>query len=109
MGQPVTVRTSESARPGIVRLDVNRSLTGMAVERYEQPADVIDDRPADLAAERLLSVNGVEAVQVSSNVITVETDGTAEISQLQAEIEELFTYYRDGSAPTPVGGSSGDS
>lgn len=109
MGQPVTVLVTESTRPGIVRLDINRSLTGMAVERYETPADVIDDRPADMVAERLLAVGGVDAVQVSSNVITVETDGTADVSRLRTEVEELFTYYRDGAAPAPVAGSASDS
>ena len=109
MGQPVTVLAKESTRPGIVRLEVNRSLTGMAPERYAGTSDIVDDRPADVLAARLLEVDGVKSLHMNSNVVTIETDGTADAAQLQVVAEELFTYYRDGATPAPVAGSPRDS
>ena len=102
MGQPVTVLVKPSSRPGVVRFEINRSLTGMAGERYVS-GDVVDgERPVDELARRLLAEDGVEAVHVNSNVITVETEKADTDSGLREVIEDLFLFYRDGVAPEPV-------
>ncbi len=100
MGQPVTVLEKPSSRAGVVRYEINRSITGMGHERYVKGEEVVGDRPADELARRLFARGGVDALHVNSNVITIdldgfETDGIAEL------ITELFTYYRPG-VPVPT-------
>jgi hypothetical protein len=102
MGQPVTVLVKPMSRPGVVRFEINRSLTSMAGERHRRGDDVDGDRPVDELARRLLAEQGVEAVHVSSNVITVEVDEAATEAGLRTVIEDLFLYYRDDTAPEPA-------
>jgi hypothetical protein len=102
MGQPVTVLVKPSSRAGVVRFEINRSLTSMAGERYQRGDDVHGDRPVDELARRLLAEDGVEAVHVSSNVITVEVERADIEDGLRTVIENLFLYYRDGTSPEPA-------
>jgi hypothetical protein len=103
MGQPVTVLEKPSSRPGLVRYEINRTLTGMGHERYRADRPVEGDRPPDVLARRLFERGGIDAVHINSNVITIDvskgsdTDGVAEI------IGDLYTYYRPGvEVPDPA-------
>lgn len=93
MGQLVSVREKVSSKPGVVRFEINRSLTGMGHERYSSLDDIVLDRPVDAVARRLFEHGGIAAVHVNSSVITVHLapgstgDGIAEI------IENLFKFY----------------
>lgn len=107
MGQPVTVLVKPSARPGVVRFEINRSLTSMAGERYAQGDEIDGDRPADEVARRLLAESGVEAVHVSGNVITVEVARAGADAGLREIIEDLFLYYGDGTAAEPAASNGG--
>ncbi len=100
MGQPIVVVKKPSSKPGVVRFEINRSLTGMGHERYRSAADATGDRPPDVLARHVLEHGGVAAVHVYSNMITVELtdDGTA--TGLQELIEGLFTHYREGVRPS---------
>ena len=100
MGQPVVVVKKPSSKPGVVRFEINRSLTGMGHERYRSAADATGDRPPDVLARRVLEHGGVAAVHIYSNMITVELtdDGTA--TGLQELIEDLFIHYREGVRPS---------
>lgn len=96
MGQPVTVVEKTSSNPGVIRFEINRSITGMGHERYSSAADALTDRPPDELARRLFDRGGIDSVHMNSNVITVELgrgSGTDGISKI---IEDLFTYYRPG-------------
>jgi hypothetical protein len=96
MGQPVTVIEKPSAMPGVVRYEINRSITGMGIERYASPAAVLDDRPPDVLARTLFEHGGVAAVTVNSNMITVQLAPGGSSRGLRELIEELFLYYREG-------------
>jgi len=103
MGQPVSVIEKPSSQDGVVRYEINRTLTGMGHERYLADQPVEDDRPPDELARRLFERGGIDGIHINSNVITVhlargaETDGILEI------IEDLYTYYRPGvRVPTPA-------
>jgi len=96
MGQPVTVIEKSSPRVGVVRFEINRSITGMGFERYTSRDDAVDVRPPDELARRLFDHGGVAAVTVSSNMITVDLESGASPAGLKELIEELFTYYRPG-------------
>ena len=99
MGQSITVVEKPSARPGIVRFETNRSLTGMGHERYTSRDDATGDRPVDELARRLFDHGGVDAVHVYSNVITVDLSKGARGEGLRDTIERLFIHYVPGVRP----------
>src|SRR6478735_607540 len=72
MGQEITVTARAGASPNIRMFDLNRSLTGMAIERYEtvEQAQARGGRPPDVLAQRLLEA-GATHVTVYSNDVTV--------------------------------------
>lgn len=96
MGQPVTVVKKPSSNSGVVRFEINRSITGMGHERYFAAPGAELDRPVDELARRLFGHHGVESVHVNSNVITVHMSHGADDSALSETIENLFIYYRPG-------------
>lgn len=96
MGQPVTVVKKPSSNPGVVRFEINRSITGMGHERYASAPGPEMDRPCDELARRLFTHHGVENVHINSNVITVNMAFGADDSALVETIEQLFIYYRPG-------------
>ncbi len=100
MGQPITVVEKRSPKPGLVRFEINRSLTGMGHERYRSPGDATGDRPPDVLARRLFEHGGVAGVHVFSNVITVKLADGATSEGLRELIEELFIHYREGVQPS---------
>jgi hypothetical protein len=95
MGQPVSVIEKPTGRPGILRYETNRSLTGMGHERYASSVPVEGDRPADVLARRLFERGGVKTVHVYGGVITVELDST-DAGGIKEIIEDLYTFYRPG-------------
>lgn len=95
MGQLVSVRERHSSNPGVVRFEINRSLTGMGHERYGSPDDIVLDRPVDAVASRLFEHGGVQAVHVNSSVITVYLAGGNTGDGLAEVIENLFRFYGD--------------
>ena len=100
MGQPVTVIEKPSSRPGVVRYEINRTLTGMGHERYRADTPVEGHRPPDELARRLLALGGIERVHINSNVITVEWARGAQPEGVAEAIGDLYTFYRPG-VPVP--------
>ena len=96
MGQPVTVIEKPSATPGVVRFEINRSITGMGIERFSSPESAFGPTPAAELARRLFAHGGVTGVTVFSNVITVDLAEGASSAGMRELIEELFLYYREG-------------
>ncbi len=96
MGQPVTVVKKPSSNPGLVRFEINRSITGMGHERYVAAPGPELDRPCDELARRLFDHEGVQGVHMNSNVITVSMSFGADELAMVETIEGLFTYYRPG-------------
>jgi hypothetical protein len=103
MGQPITVTVRAGVRPEVMHFELNRSLTGMQIERYRSPEDVVDSRPPDELARRLF-VLGVTGVTIYSSVVTV-TAPADRWEELRGKVEDtianLFIYYREG-APAPA-------
>ena len=100
MGQPIVVVQKPSSTKGVVRFEINRSLTGMGHEPYRSAADATGDRPPDLLARRLFEHGDVKAVHVYSNMITVELAEGTTGAGLREVVEELFIHYRDGVQPS---------
>lgn len=95
MGQPVSVIEKPTGRPGVIRYETNRSLTGMGHERYFSTVAVEGDRPPDVLARRLFERGGVRAVHVYGGVVTVELDAP-DASGIKELIADLYTFYRPG-------------
>jgi hypothetical protein len=100
MGQPITVVRKPTPKPGVIRFDANRSLTGMGHERYRSAADATGHRPPDVLARRLFEHAQVASVHVYSNIITVELASGADADALAPEIESLFIHYTEGVTPS---------
>jgi len=99
MGQPITVVEKPTAKPGIVRFETNRNLSGMGHERYFRANDVIGDRPVDELARRLFAHGGVDSVHIYANVITVDLAKGASTAGMADLIHELFVHYVPGVLP----------
>jgi hypothetical protein len=97
MGQFITVTVREGSSPAVRIFDLNRSLTGMAIERYASVDDVKGGRPPDVLARRLFDL-GATAVTVYSSAVAVVAPA-AQWDALEPKvvetIEHLFGYYGD--------------
>jgi hypothetical protein len=99
MGQLITVTSRPGAHDTTRIFDLDRSLTGMAIERYASVDDAKarGGRPPDVLAQRLLEA-GATHVTVYSNAVTVEASA-AKWGELEPKaqflIEHLFEYYGD--------------
>lgn len=99
MGQPITVTEKPSATPGIVRFELNRSLTGMGHERYPSRESATGERVVDELVRRMFDTGKVSAVHVYSNVITVDLAKGMDSAGLGQVIHDLFIYYTPGVVP----------
>jgi hypothetical protein len=99
MGQPVAVTEKPSSSPGVVRFELNRSLTGMGHEHFRSAAEAGGNRPADELARRLFATGQVAGVHVYSNIVTVDlgTGGTAH--GLADIVRDLYQYWKPGMEP----------
>jgi len=99
MGQPVAVTVKQSAEPGRVRFELNRSLTGQGHEQYDSAPDRADTFGAVLA-QRLFATNVVKAVHVMSSVVTVDVKPGSDASSLAQIITDLYQYWKPGMVPS---------
>lgn len=95
MGQAITVISRSGVRPDVRIFKLDRSLTGMAIERYVAATPPVGNRPTDQLARKLLEL-GSAAVSVYSNEVIVEAPAQV-WSKLEPAIteviENLFIYY----------------
>ncbi|HYH51160.1 MAG TPA: hypothetical protein VEG38_16565 [Acidimicrobiia bacterium] len=111
MGQAITVTARAGVRGDVKHFELNRSLTGMQIQRYTASEAVKGNKPPDELARRLFDL-GVSAVTIYSSVVTVVAPADswgALQSKVQDTIANLFIHYRDGQLPpaaTPADGST---
>jgi hypothetical protein len=97
MGQEITVTARPGASPAVRIFDCNRSITGMAIERYSSPEDASRGRAPDVLAHRLFEL-GAQQVTVYSNDVIVEAPPEAwpDLEPKVIEtIHHLFGFYGD--------------
>ena len=99
MGQLVGVVEKQSATPGVVRFELNRSLSGMGHERFESVLDADGSTPSSAIARALLSTGQVAAVHVFSNMITVDVQKGFEATGLADIVREMYRYWKPGVQP----------
>ena len=95
MGQPVTFLRTTSPRPGIVRFEMNRTLTGMGHERFRADEEIIGGRPVDELARRMLATGRLSSLHIHGSVITAEL-AQGDESGLAEVIAGLYTFYVPG-------------
>jgi len=100
MGQPIAVTEKKTSKPGVVRYELNRSLTGMAHERYSSADTAIGDRPPDVLARRLFESGKIEAISMYSNEVVVDLAKGETSDGLREIIETLYIWYTPGVQPS---------
>ena len=95
MGQPVTFLSTNSPKPGVLRFELNRTLTGMGHERYAVGDEILGDRPSDVLAKRIFASGHVESIHMYGSMVTV-TLGSTDRGDLETVLRELYTYYVPG-------------
>lgn len=91
------------ASPSVMIFDCNRSITGMAIERYSSVEATTGGRPPDVLARRLFDL-GATRVTVYSSAVTVEAppERWGELAaKVEHAIQHLFGYYGDEAGWSP--------
>ncbi len=96
MGQQVAVVERPSTKPGVIRFEANRTLTGMGHEVFRSVDDAIGPRPAAVLARTLLSSGKVDAVHMYSNMITVDLSNPSDSAGLSDMVRDLYQYWKPG-------------
>lgn len=99
MGQPIEVTSQPGGRPEIMIFSINRSLTGMRLEQYDDPAGATGDRWCDEMARRLGALGVTRATIYASSIVAEAPDWTSRRGDVEAAIRELYIYYVDGKIP----------
>jgi hypothetical protein len=104
MGQEITVEVREGAASSTRIFDLNRSITGMAIERYSSVEEATGGgRPPDVLARRLFDL-GARTVTVYSSavIVTAPPERWPELVPKVVEtVEHLFGYYGDEAGWSP--------
>ncbi len=96
MGQQIAVTERPSSKPGVIRFEANRTLTGMGHEVFRSPADAVGPRPAAVLARTLLSSGKVAAVHMYSNMISVDLTNPSDARGLSEMVRDLYQYWKPG-------------
>jgi hypothetical protein len=96
MGQEVSVVEKPSPRPGVLRFETNRTLTGMGHERFTSMADAVGPRPAAALARQLLATGKVDSVYMYSNIISVDVAKGFNAEGLGDVVRNMYQYWKPG-------------
>lgn len=99
MGQLVAVTEKPSSTRGIVRFEINRSLSGMGHERFSSVADAWGNTPSDELARRLFATGQVDAVHIYGSMVTVELERGHDSAGLADIVRDLYQYWKPGVEP----------
>src|SRR5918994_1939963 len=102
MGEIVNVIERPSPRPGIVRFETNRALSGMGHDRYVAGEPIEDDRPVDELARRIFARGGIQSVHINGNVITVDLQKGYTAEGIAAEAAVAAAPDAERAAEAPV-------
>ena len=99
MGQMVGVVERKSTTPGVVRFELNRSLSGMGHERFGSVVEAIGSKPSAALARQLFATGKVDSVHVYSNIVTVDVAKGYDSSGLAEIVREMYRYWKPGVEP----------
>jgi hypothetical protein len=99
MGQLVAVTEKPSSTRGVVRFEINRSLSGMGHEHFTSAAEAWANTPSDELARRMFATGQVAAVHVYGNIITVDLEKGHDSEGLADIVRDLYQYWKPGVEP----------
>lgn len=99
MGQMVAVTEKPSASPGVVRFELNRTLSGQGHERFRSVLDAHGVTPSDELARLLFGTGKVAGVHVYSNIVTVDLEKGYDSDGLADLVRNMYQYWREGVEP----------
>ena len=99
MGQLVGVVEKQSATPGVVRFELNRSLSGMGHERFTSAAEAIGPRPSAALARELFASGRVAGVHIYANIVTIDLAKGFDSAGLADIVREMYRYWKPGVEP----------
>ncbi|MEM9516603.1 MAG: hypothetical protein AAGA42_17275 [Actinomycetota bacterium] len=99
MGQPVAVQEKPSTTPGVVRYELNRTLSGQGHERFGSADEAIGNTPSDELARRLFATGRVDSLHIYANMITVDLNKGFDADGLADVVRDLYQYWRPGVEP----------
>lgn len=99
MGQLVAVTEKSSSTPGVVRFEINRTLSGQGHERFRSILDAHGNTPSDELARQLFGTGQVAGVHVYANIITVDLEKGYDSSGLSDLVRDLYMYWKPGVQP----------
>ena len=99
MGQPVAVEHKAGGSAAVIRIETNRSLTGMGHERFTSADEAKGTRPAAVVARRMLESGQVKWVHVHGNMLTAETVPGADQAVIDTIVRDLYQYWKPGMVP----------
>ena len=99
MGQLVAVTEKPSSTRGVVRFEINRSLSGMGHEHFASVADAWGNTPSDELARRFFATGQVAGVHVYGNIITVDLQKGFDSEGLADIVRDLYQYWKPGVEP----------
>ena len=96
MGQQVSVVERPSTRPGMIRFELNRSLTGMGHEHFASVSDAVGPRPAAALARQLLATGQVDSVYMYGNIVTIDIAKGYTADGLDDVVRNMYQYWKPG-------------
>ncbi|MGA9278272.1 hypothetical protein [Ilumatobacter sp.] len=99
MGQLVAVTEKPSALPGVVRFELNRTLSGQGHERYASVADAFGPSPSDELARRLFATGQVGSLHIYANIVTVDLQKGFTSEGLADVVRDMYQYWKPGVEP----------
>jgi hypothetical protein len=95
----VGVVEKKSTTPGIVRFELNRSLSGMGHERFDSVVEAIGSKPSASLARQLFATGKVDSVHVYGNIVTVDVAKGYDSAGLADIVREMYRYWKPGVEP----------
>jgi hypothetical protein len=95
----VGVVERKSTMPGVVRFELNRSLSGMGHERFGSAVDAIGSKPSASLARQLFATGKVDSIHVYGNIVTVDVAKGYDSSGLADIVREMYRYWKPGVEP----------
>lgn len=99
MGQLVGVVEKPSSLRGVVRFELNRSLTGMGHEHFPSADEAIGPEPSASLARQLFATGQVAGVHVFGNMVTVDIEKGHDSEGLADIVREMYRYWKPGVVP----------
>ncbi len=99
MGQLVAVAEKPSTTRGVVRFEINRTLSGSGHERFASVDDAYGNTPSDELARQMFATGQVDALHVYANIITVDIKKGHDSEGLADIVRDLYQYWKPGVEP----------